>query len=48
MKEKVVGAYGAWLLKHPKLERSARYTVESLEGFLSELFEGGAEEGRVS
>lgn len=38
--EKIVGAYGAWLIEHPKLGKSGRYTPDSLAGLVSELFEG--------
>ncbi|KAM3209266.1 hypothetical protein ACQJBY_063757 [Aegilops geniculata] len=38
--EKIVGAYGAYLLEHSKLGKSARYTPDSLAGLVSELFEG--------
>lgn len=38
--ENVVGAYGAYLLEHPKLGRSARHTPDTLAGLVSDLFEG--------
>uniref|UniRef100_A0ACD5W2A8 Uncharacterized protein n=1 Tax=Avena sativa TaxID=4498 RepID=A0ACD5W2A8_AVESA len=38
--DKVVSVYEAYLLKYPKLQKSARYTAECLAGLLSELFEG--------
>ncbi|KAM0908866.1 hypothetical protein ACQ4PT_015200 [Festuca glaucescens] len=38
--EKVVCVYDAYLLKHPKLQKSAKYTAENLAALLSELFEG--------
>ncbi|KAM3188973.1 hypothetical protein ACQJBY_067740 [Aegilops geniculata] len=43
--DRVVGAYDAYLFKHPKLRNSARYTAESLAELLSDLFEGEAGEG---
>ncbi|XBI08821.1 hypothetical protein VPH35_136497 [Triticum aestivum] len=38
--EKVVGAYGAYLLEHPKLVKSGRYTLDSLASLVSDLFKG--------
>uniref|UniRef100_A0ACD5UIF8 Uncharacterized protein n=1 Tax=Avena sativa TaxID=4498 RepID=A0ACD5UIF8_AVESA len=38
--DEVVVAYDAYLLRHHRLRKSARYTTESLAGLLSELFEG--------
>lgn len=44
----VVPAYTALLKKHPKLEKSARYTAGDLAESLSEMFEGEAADGRNS
>jgi hypothetical protein len=46
--DKVVAAYDAYLIKHPKLQKSAKYTAESLAVLLSELFEGEDGDGRYS
>jgi hypothetical protein len=44
----VVPAYSAFLQKHPKLGKSARYTADDVAESLSELFEGDAADGRKS
>ncbi|CAO2167417.1 unnamed protein product [Urochloa humidicola] len=44
--EMVVPAYSAFLQKHPRLRKSARYTADDLADSLSELFEGDAGDGR--
>ncbi|TVU36138.1 hypothetical protein EJB05_18054, partial [Eragrostis curvula] len=44
--ETVVPAYIAFLQKHPKLEKSVRYSGDDLAESLSELFEGEATDGR--
>ncbi|PAN26994.1 hypothetical protein PAHAL_5G052600 [Panicum hallii] len=46
--EMVVPAYSAFLQKHPKLGKSARYTADDVAESLSELFEGDAADGRKS
>ncbi|KAM0917830.1 hypothetical protein ACQ4PT_009253 [Festuca glaucescens] len=46
--DKVVAVYDTYLLKHPKLQKSAKYTADSLAALLSELFEGEDGEGRHS
>lgn len=46
MSDKVVAFYDAYLLKHPKHQKTARYTAKRLAGLLSEWFEGEDREGR--
>jgi exocyst complex component 7 len=46
--EKVVPAYAAFLQKHPKLVKSARYSADNLTECSSDLFEGEGADSRKS